>query len=1060
MLGGRPIGKLGDSTLFGSTEASSSFDWRPMSQKYAQQYEQVKQLLLQRGDFSKAVINANADAYYNHLGLNEYYFQTASAQTVASNLACVVAAKMLHEMSSSDYFPKIMQEREGEVFLLARASLRNRKASQNYQVEREIEKKFLGLQGAKGEQAYRMQCYRSTGSFFDDPGDDTERLRTYFLQLPEYAAPAEDVDPQETDLSKVLDVYFYANKHNTATAEIYRRLNEDVVRDASDQSLFVNVVPRGTGYRMDFAFRRGPHTKDFFSRVGDSVTMWGFYSQRKYVEPLANGVCLMTTFIEELPEDQLREYPSMSISQRVEHLVKAIRMQYIMKPSRFTELAQERFLTVHEAAYALAATKFIQHFAGTVGPAFGGIEKMVKHFGAASQFSQQELYELRTRLKVPPFSEDTLIKTVEQHTDIVKRLYEEFEQYHHPRAYKERGSCSVEWEEETALKREIQRLDSPDAPPILLLFRMFTASILRTNFWKDVKQALTFRMLPTFLPAADYPDRPFAVLFTVGPRFMGFHVRFAAVARGGVRVVQSFTTQSYQRNKETAFDEVYKLANTQNLKNKDIPEGGSKGVILLDRTDTHQEAQKLTQSAFKAYIDSVLDVLLPDAQVAPPPSSDEILFLGPDEHTGTGGLMDWAARRARERGASFWRAFTTGKQPSMGGIPHDVYGMTTASIETYVRGILSKKRLQEEQVTRFLVGGPDGDLGSNALLKSHTKTTTVVDGSGVLHDPLGLHFPELQRLAKRRFQKLPTSAMMYDSQFLSKYGFKVAQDERDVTLPDGTMIASGFQFRNDFHLNPRGSADLFNPCGGRPASITPFNVEKMLNEKGEPRFKYIVEGANVFITDEARRILEEKGVVLFKDASTNKGGVTSSSHEVLAALALTDEEFAQHMQVSDPAHPPAFYVAYVHAVLERIRENANLEFTVLWNESLRTGKHRCDLTDLLSEKILRLKKDIQRSDTLWSDEQLVRRVLMLALPEVLVPGLMDINTLRKRVPEPYLRAIFQSYLASRFYYSQPFSDDLSAFAFFDYIEQLKSGKSRREDGEPSASQKRDVESRA
>ncbi|PFH38081.1 glutamate/leucine/phenylalanine/valine dehydrogenase family protein [Besnoitia besnoiti] len=1036
-LGGRPVGKLGDSTLFGTTDPTATPEFRPMSQKYAAQYEEVKQILAQRGDLSKRVISANADAYYNHLGLNEYYFQTATAQTVASNLACVIAAKILNEFSHTDYFPQIQQERDGEVFLLARASLRNRKASQNYLVEREIERKFLGLSGMTTP--YRMQCYRSTGSFFDDPADENERLRTYFLQQPEYctATTRDGADPCETDLSKVLDVYFYANKRNTATAEIYQKLNKEVVKDSTGQNLFINVVPRGTGYRMDLAFRRGPHTKEFFSRVGDSVTMWGFYSQRKYVEPLANGVSIITTFIEELPEDQLIDVPQISISRRVERLVKAIRMQYIMQPSKFTELAQERHLSVHEAAYAWAVTKFILHFSGTVGPAFGAIEKMVKNFGSAAHLSQQELYELRTRLKLPPFSEDTILKVVEAHPDIIKRLYAEFQEMHHPRAYAERGRVLKEWEEETPLRRDILCLDSPDAPPILLKFRQFNKHIVRTNFWKDVKQALAFRMDAEFLPEADYPERPYAVLFTVGLNFTGFHARFAEVARGGVRVVQSFTTQSYQRNRDTAFDEVYKLASTQNLKNKDIPEGGSKGVVLLNKTESRDEAAALTKSAFKAYIDSMLDVLLTDPRVVDRLGKEEVCFLGPDEHTGTGGLMDWAALRAKERNAWFWKAFTTGKLPAMGGIPHDTYGMTTASIETYIQGILEKKNLKEEDVTRQLIGGPDGDLGSNALLKSNTRTTTIVDGSGVLHDPKGLDINELRRLARRRFEGLPTSSMLYDEKLLSPMGFKVSQDARDVVLPDGTAVASGFEFRGGFHLDARGSADLFNPCGGRPASITPFNVDKMFDGKGAPRFKFIVEGANVFITDEARRMLEERGVILFKDASTNKGGVTSSSHEVLAALAMTDEEFAQHMQVQDSKEPPVFYQVYVQQVMKRIRENARLEFNALWDESLRTGKPRCDLTDVLSAKILKLKRDIRNSDSLWNDDDLVSRVLLKALPEVLVPGLMSIETLRKRVPESYLQAIFQCFLASRFYYSQQFTDDLSTFAFFDYIRRIK-----------------------
>jgi len=48
----------------------------------------------------------------------------------------------------------------------------------------------------------------------------------------------------------------------------------------------------------------------------------------------------------------------------------------------------------------------------------------------------------------------------------------------------------------------------------------------------------------------------------------------------------------FQRNLEGQFAENYDLARTQNLKNKDIPEFGSKGTILL-----HKEAQAARPTA-------------------------------------------------------------------------------------------------------------------------------------------------------------------------------------------------------------------------------------------------------------------------------------------------------------------------------------------------------------------------------------------------------------------------------------------------------------------------------
>lgn len=88
----------------------------------------------------------------------------------------------------------------------------------------------------------------------------------------------------------------------------------------------------------------------------------------------------------------------------------------------------------------------------------------------------------------------------------------------------------------------------------------------------------------------------------------------------------------------------------------------------------------------------------------------------------------------------------------------------------------------------------------------------------------------------------------FDPKRLSSGGFKVLITDANVTLPDGTVVESGLAFRNEFHLNPLSSADLFVPCGGRPESVNLTNVGKLFDSKGAPRFKTIVEGANLFFT--------------------------------------------------------------------------------------------------------------------------------------------------------------------------------------------------------------------
>ena len=146
----------------------------------------------------------------------------------------------------------------------------------------------------------------------------------------------------------------------------------------------------------------------------------------------------------------------------------------------------------------------------------------------------------------------------------------------------------------------------------------------------------------------------------------------------------------------------------------------------------------------------------------------------------------------------------------------------------------------------------------------------------------------------------------FDISKLSKDGYRVLVDENNVTLPSGEIINNGITFRNTFHLRNQEHYDTFVPCGGRPESID-FSSASRLIAEGKSTIPYIVEGANLFITQEAKLRLEKAGCIVFKDASANKGGVTSSSLEVLASLSFSDEEFLSHMCVGADGTVPRFY---------------------------------------------------------------------------------------------------------------------------------------------------------
>lgn len=174
-----------------------------------------------------------------------------------------------------------------------------------------------------------------------------------------------------------------------------------------------------------------------------------------------------------------------------------------------------------------------------------------------------------------------------------------------------------------------------------------------------------------------------------------------------------------------------------------------------------------------------------------------------------------------------------------------------------------------------------------------------------------------------------------------------------------------------------------------------------------------MEGANLFLTQQARLRLEEKGVIIYKDASANKGGVTSSSLEVLASLALTDKEYEELMCVRN-GRISQFRRAYIKEILRLIHENARLEWSIIWKEHEKRSLPRSVLSDLISEKIVQIKDSIYASD-LYKDQTLFRRVITCCIPSGLIKK-VGLNRLKLRLPVNYLRALFASYLASRYVY--------------------------------------------
>lgn len=754
------------------------------------------------------------------------------------------------------------------------------------------------------------------------------------------------------------------------------------------------------------------------------MTLYLFIFTLHFAEQFSNGVTIMGLYLHPLPKGKT----TVPIEHSIYQIMRETSLLYCLPRNPLQQFFMANKLSVQETVYGYVAWIFSQHFLNRLGKEYLSLVHILD--ANNNPLHEEVLAKMKKRLRQDTFTREYILDIIKQYPSLIKLLYTHFAKVHYvndaqivasPTISYQRLSTMEDLSEEQLLKKIKSATSNSHEQLVFEAFMTFNKHVLKTNFYQSTKVALSFRMDPRFLPDIEYPIAPYGMFLVIGSEFRGFHLRFSDVARGGIRMIRSRNQEAYSINLRTLFDENYNLASTQHRKNKDIPEGGSKGTILLD-----VDQQDKAFIAFEKYVDSVLDLLVTTTDEEPLVDlvgQPEILFFGPDE--GTAEYMDWASQHARRRKAGFWKAFTTGKSQSLGGIPHDVYGMTTRSVHQYVLGIYRKFNLKEEECSKVQTGGPDGDLGSNEIKISKDRTIAIVDGSGVLYDAQGLDRSELNRLATSRFM-----VNNFDMKKLSSEGFRVLIDENNVQLYNGDVVENGLHFRNTFHTSPLAQATVFVPCGGRPESVGLDNVQQLVECGNGLLYKYVVEGANLFFTQEARLRLEKAGVTIFKDASANKGGVTSSSLEVLAALAFDDAEFEEHMCVKAGEPVPLFYQAYVKQVQEIIERNARLEFEALWEEHQKTGIAISILSDELSTAIVQLTEQLQKNISLWENQGLRNAVLKSAFPKLLLDKL-GMEKLLNRVPENYVRAIFGASMASHFVYKYGSRPD--NFAFYEFM---------------------------
>eukprot|EP00760_Papus_ankaliazontas_P032767 PhM_4_TR5957/c1_g1_i1/m.15780/K15371/GDH2; glutamate dehydrogenase len=965
----------------------------------------TKAVLTTRNLYSEKVLESEVSRYFGDLGLDASYFRVYTPEDIAHHIQGFIAAKRMASLSGVQgadalYF-HIEQPGKLVYFCADVPELRLR-------AEREIEAEVAGR--TKPGQGYSIRTHISAGV-----AGREARLCLYDITWSDFPKNVKE-DPK--NFTKTICTEEFARTKPPEIATRYEGIY-NALCDVKKLRPVVRIVDKDTttsGHTLTLVAysTRFP----YMPAMSLLAEQCGIRVDRKYVEVFRGDVSVHAVYTVDPTEEQLTRF-----NENVSLLG--------LIPSNLNPLLTDAFLDNKVDCGALlyihALTTFAYFFTENVSEEFLHLKRTFSN----SEVNLSRLQRMSEKLWKEAITTDRIISLAMDNLGLCLRLYEDFRS----KAAGEDPSRTID----SALRQEIRAKvrDSTEAV-IFESFIAFNEHVVKTNFLKAEKSALSFRIDTAFMAKLGYVEVPFGLFFFVGGTFTGFHIRFRDIARGGVRLVAPRDQQMHKNAFKTLIQENLNLSLTQQRKNKDIPEGGSKGVILVHQVQPNEHTKEL---AFLQYVDSLCDVMLPNQQgVVDRLGKPELIFLGPDENTAFD-YPNMAMNLSRERGYPYYKSFTTGKAPAVGGIPHDTYGMTTMGVAMFKRCVREKWGLKESDIKKVQTAGPSGDLGANEITMSQDKTVAMIDGDAVLYDPNGLDRKELTRLVHSHL----TAKHFNPKCIISKDGFVVTADEKPGrNLPDGTVVENFNAFRDTFHFTIKG-ADFFVPCGGRPRAIDITNVHRMLLEPKELtgnvmmtttsdhienlRYRYIVEGANLFITPEARLALENYGVVLFLDASANKGGVTSSSLEVLAALAMSSAEHEQLMCVPrDTGKPSDFYKQYVQGIHDIINRNCRREFHCIEREHARLGGKvtRSVLSNQLSLRMNVLNHRVLNAG-MARDHTLRAKVLNRYLPKILLEK-VPLDVLMKRVPEAYQHAIFNAFVSSDYVYTVGLGGDETSFS--------------------------------
>jgi glutamate dehydrogenase len=511
------------------------------------------------------------------------------------------------------------------------------------------------------------------------------------------------------------------------------------------------------------------------------------------------------------------------------------------------------------------------------------------------------------------FSQEYVESCLVANVQIATSLVRLFEELFDPDRYDGRADAPERVEAAAAIADQITRaLDdvaSLDQDRILRALLGVVQATLRTSYFQldeagQHRDYVAYKLDPKAVPELPAP-RPAYEIWVYSPWVEGVHLRFGAVARGGLR---------WSDRREDFRTEVLGLVKAQMVKNAVIVPTGAKGgffpKLLPDASDREAFIAEGIR-CYRTFISALLDVtdnivgtreaatVVPPERVVRRDGDDTYLVVAADK--GTASFSDIANEVARQYG--FWLddAFASG---GSAGYDHKGMGITARgaweSVKRHFREL--GVDVQTQDFTAVGIGDMSGDVFGNGMLRSrHTRLVAAFDHRHVFIDP----DPDAERSfdERQRLFDLPRSSWAdYDTSLISAGGGVWPRSAKSIPLSEQAARALGLG-DSALKLSPaevmqavlKAPVDLLwnGGIGTYVKSSAESNLDvgdranDAIRVNGQDlRVKVVGEGGNLGCTQLGRIETALSGVRINTDAIDNSAGVDTSDHEVNIKILL------------------------------------------------------------------------------------------------------------------------------------------------------------------------------